>query len=114
MSQQLTTSQGYPVDDNQNSMSAGEFGPLLIEDPHLFDKLAKFDRERIPERVAHAKGTGAHGVFKVTNDITKYCKAKLFDTVGKETPVFARFSTTIGDQGTGDTERDPRGNYHNM
>ena len=83
MAQQLTTSQGVPVDDNQNSMSAGEFGPLLLQDHHLIDKLAKFDRERIPERVAHAKGTGVHGVFVVTHDVTKYCKAKLFEKVGK-------------------------------
>jgi catalase len=106
---QLTTSQGYPVDDNQNSMTAGEVGPVLIQDHHLIDKLAKFDRERIPERVVHAKGTGAHGVFVVTNDVTKYTKAKLFETVGKQTPVFARFSTTVGETGSGDTERDPRG-----
>ena len=75
---QLTTSQGAPVDDNQNSMTAGQNGPITIQDPYLIDKLAKFDRERIPERVVHSKGTGAHGVFVVTNDITKYCKAKLF------------------------------------
>ena len=106
----MTTSQGVPVDDNQNSMTAGQYGPVLIQDHHLIDKLAKFDRERIPERVAHAKGTGAHGVFVVTNDVTKYCKAKLFEVVGKQTPIFARFSTTIGEQGSGDTERDPRGN----
>ena len=105
----LTNSQGCPIDDNQNSMTAGEAGPILIQDHHLIDKLAKFDRERIPERVAHAKGTGAHGVFVVTNDVSKYCKAKLFDCVGKQTPVFARFSTTIGENGSGDTERDPRG-----
>lgn len=109
MAQQMTTSHGFPVDDNQNSMSAGEYGPLLLQDHHLIDKLAKFDRERIPERMAHAKGSGAHGVFVVTNDITKYCKAKLFEKVGKETPVLARFSTSIGEVGSADTERDPRG-----
>lgn len=109
MAQQMTTSHGFPVDDNQNSMSAGEYGPLLLQDHHLIDKLAKFDRERIPERMAHAKGSGAHGVFVVTNDITKYCKAKLFEKVGKETPVLARFSTSVGEVGSADTERDPRG-----
>lgn len=99
----LTNSQGLPIDNNQNSMTAGDFGPTLLQDHHLLDKLAKFDRERIPERVAHAKGTGARGVFVVTNDITKYCKAKIFDTVGKQTPVFSRFSTSIGELGSGDT-----------
>jgi catalase len=83
MAQQMTTSMGVPVDNNQNSMTAGEWGPVLLQDHHLLDKLAKFDRERIPERVVHAKGTGVHGVFVVTNDITKYCKAKLFEKVGK-------------------------------
>jgi catalase len=107
----MTTSQGFPVDDNQNSLTAGEWGPIVLSDHHLLDKLAKFDRERIPERVVHAKGTGAHGVFVVTNDISRYCKAKLFNKVGKETPVFVRFSTTIGENGSADAERDPRGNY---
>jgi len=92
---QLTTSSGHPVDDNQNSLTAGGYGPILLQDLHLIDKLAKFDRERIPERVVHAKGTGAHGYFIVTHDITKYCKAKIFAEVGKKTPVFARFSTTL-------------------
>lgn len=110
MSQVLTTSTGQPVDDNQNSVSAGEVGPLLISDFHLLDKLAHFDRERIPERVVHAKGAGAHGYFEVTHDITKYTKAKVFDTIGKKTPVFARFSTVAGEKGSADTERDPRGN----
>lgn len=68
----LTTSTGHPVDDNQNSMSAGARGPLLLQDIHLIDKLAKFDRERIPERVVHAKGAAAHGYFDVTHDVTKY------------------------------------------
>ena len=67
----LTTSQGHPVDDNQNSMTAGPRGPILLQDVHLIDKLAKFDRERIPERVVHAKGAGAHGYFEVTHDLTK-------------------------------------------
>ncbi|EGR30659.1 hypothetical protein IMG5_126640 [Ichthyophthirius multifiliis] len=105
----LTTSIGTPVDENQNSLSAGEYGPLLLQDFHLIDKLAHFDRERIPERVVHAKGAGAHGYFEVTHDIKKYCKAKLFDTIGKRTPLFTRFSTVGGEKGSADTERDPRG-----
>ena len=75
----LTTSQGHPVSGNQNSVTAGEYGPLLVQDFHLIDKLAKFDRERIPERVVHAKGAGAHGVFEVTNDVTNFCKAKFLE-----------------------------------
>lgn len=92
----MTTSTGMPVDDNQNSVTAGQFGPVLLKDFHLIDKLAHFDRERIPERVVHAKGAGAHGYFKVGADITKYTKAKVFDTIGKTTPVFIRFSTVAG------------------
>ena len=97
MSSNLTTSQGHPVDDNQNSVTAGEYGPIVISDFHLIDKLSQFDRERIPERVVHAKGAGAHGYFKVTHDISKFTKAKLFDTIGKVTPVFTRFSTVAGE-----------------
>lgn len=80
-----------------------------MQDVVLIDKLAKFDRERIPERVVHAKGSGAHGVFEVTNDVTQFCKAKFLESVGKKTPVFARFSTVGGERGSADTERDPRG-----
>lgn len=106
----LTTSNGAPVSDNQNSLTVGSFGgPVLLQDFHLIDKLASFDRERIPERVVHAKGAGAHGYFEVTNDVTKYCKAKFLSQVGKRTPVFARFSTVAGERGSADTERDPRG-----
>ena len=105
----LTTSSGAPVDDNQNSLTAGPRGPVLIQDVHLIDKLAKFDRERIPERVVHAKGAGAHGYFEVTHDVSRYTKAKLFERIGKRTPVFARFSTVGGEKGSADTERDPRG-----
>jgi len=104
-----TTSNGAPVDDNMNSITAGEYGPVLIQDFNLIDKLAHFDRERIPERVVHAKGAGAHGYFEVTHDITKYCKAKLFSEIGKKTPLFLRFSTVGGEKGSADTERDPRG-----
>jgi catalase len=90
-------------------MTVGPDGPILIQDFHLIDKLAHFDRERIPERVVHAKGAAAHGFFEVTDDITKYCKAKLFEKVGKKTPIFLRFSTVGGEKGSADTERDPRG-----
>jgi catalase len=105
----LTTSNGSPVDDNLNSLTAGADGPILLQDFHLIDKLAHFDRERIPERVVHAKGAGAYGYFEVTDDITKYCKANLFDTIGKRTPILLRFSTVGGEKGSADTERDPRG-----
>ncbi|MGD1873027.1 MAG: catalase [Mastigocoleus sp.] len=107
--QDLTTRDGYPIADNQNSLSAGARGPVLIHDIHLNEKLAHFNRERIPERVVHAKGAGAFGTFTVTNDITRYTKAKLFSEVGKQTPLLARFSTVGGEKGSADAERDPRG-----
>jgi len=106
---QLTNSIGAPIFDNQTSMTAGQRGPIVLEDFNLIDKLAHFDRERIPERVVHAKGAGAHGEFEVTNDITKYCKAKFLNKIGKKTPVFVRFSTVGGEKGSADTARDPRG-----
>lgn len=93
----LTTNSGIPVSDNQNSLTAGERGPTLIQDHHLVEKLAHFNRERIPERIVHAKAAGAHGVFTVTNDITKYTRAKIFSEVGKKTEVFGRFSTVAGE-----------------
>lgn len=105
----LTTNYGSPVGDNQNSMTAGSRGPTLIQDVHLLEKLAHFNRERVPERVVHAKGAGAHGYFKVTNDMSKYTKAKLFHGVGNTTPMFIRFSTVAGELGSADTVRDPRG-----
>jgi catalase len=105
----LTTASGIPVADNQNSISAGPRGPLLLQDFHLIEKLQHFNRERIPERVVHAKGSGAYGTFTVTHDITKYTKAKLFAAVGKQTETFVRFSTVGGEKGSADTERDPRG-----
>ena len=105
----LTTSSGAPVGDNQNSMTAGSRGPTLIQDVHLLEKLAHFNRERVPERVVHAKGAGAHGYFEVTNDLSKYTKAKVFNGVGKQTPLFIRFSTVAGELGSADTVRDPRG-----
>jgi catalase len=105
----LTTSSGAPVGDNQNSMTAGSRGPTLIQDVHLLEKLAHFNRERVPERVVHAKGAGAHGYLELTNDMSKYTKAKLFNGVGKRTPLFIRFSTVAGELGSADTVRDPRG-----
>lgn len=105
----LTSSWGSPVGDNQNSITAGARGPVLIQDVHLLEKLAHFNRERIPERVVHAKGAGAHGHFEVTNDLTKYTKAKFLSKVGKSTPMFIRFSTVAGELGSSDTVRDPRG-----
>ena len=105
----LTTNFGQPVADNQNSLTTGPRGPVLLQDIHLVEKLAHFNRERVPERVVHAKGSGAYGTFRVTADITRYTSAKLFESVGKETPAFLRFSTVGGEQGSADTERDPRG-----
>ncbi|MFS2171944.1 catalase KatA [Priestia megaterium] len=105
----LTTSWGAPVGDNQNSMTAGSRGPTLIQDVHLLEKLAHFNRERVPERVVHAKGAGAHGYFEVTNDVSPYTKAAFLSEVGKRTPLFARFSTVAGENGSADTVRDPRG-----
>jgi catalase len=106
---QLTTASGIPVDDNQNSITAGPRGPVLLQDFHLIEKLQHFNRERIPERVVHAKGSGAYGTFTVTHDVSRYTKAKLFATVGKQTETFLRFSTVGGEKGSADTERDPRG-----
>ncbi|WP_158737193.1 catalase [Alteribacillus sp. YIM 98480] len=105
----LTTSSGAPVGDNQHSITAGSRGPTLIQDVHLLEKLAHFNRERIPERVVHAKGAGAHGYFEVTNDVSKYTKANFLNEVGKKTPMFIRFSTVAGELGSADTVRDPRG-----
>ncbi len=105
----LTTAFGRPVGDDQNSLTAGKRGPILIQDVHLLEKLGHFDRERIPERVVHAKGAGAGGYFEVTVDVTKYTKAKFLSEVGKQTEVFARFSTVGGEKGSADAERDPRG-----
>jgi catalase len=105
----LTTSNGAPVDNNQNSMTAGPKGPILIQDFTLIEKLASFDRERIPERVVHAKGSGAHGVLEVTDDVTQFTRAAFLNKVGKKTPLFLRFSTVAGERGAADTVRDPRG-----
>ncbi|MBT5416157.1 MAG: catalase [Rhodospirillaceae bacterium] len=105
----LTTTAGIAVGDNQNSLTAGPRGPLLVQDWQLFEKHAHFNRERIPERVVHAKGSGAYGTFRVTGDVTRFTKAKLFAEPGKETEVFARFSTVAGERGAADAERDVRG-----
>ena len=105
----LTTASGRPYYENEDSMTVGERGPILLQDYYLHEKLAHFNRERIPERVVHAKGTGAFGKFTVTNDISKYTKASLFGKVGNECRLFARFSTVGGEKGSADTERDPRG-----
>ncbi len=105
----MTTAAGAPVGDNQNSLTAGPRGPVLMQDFFLMEKMAHFNRERVPERVVHAKGSGAHGTFTVTQDISRWTKAKLFSQVGKKTEMFARFSTVGGEKGSADTERDPRG-----
>ncbi|WP_425274365.1 catalase [Pseudomonas kitaguniensis] len=109
MSTILTTASGAPVADNQNSRTAGPRGPVLLDDFHLLEKLAHFNRENIPERRVHAKGSGAHGTFTVTRDITQYSRAKLFESIGKKTATFLRFSTVGGERGSADTARDPRG-----
>jgi catalase len=105
----LTNNFGTPISDDQNSLTAGIPGPVLMQDVHLLEKLAHFDRERIPERVVHAKGAGAYGYFEVTEDVTKYTKAKFLSEVGKKTDLFVRFSTVGGEKGSADAERDPRG-----
>jgi catalase len=106
----LTTDAGRPVGDNQNSLTVGPRGPVVFEDYQLFEKMAQFNRERIPERVVHAKGSGAYGYFVCTNpEMSKYTTATLFSAAGKRTPTFLRFSTVGGEKGSADTERDPRG-----
>src|SRR6202795_4002231 len=105
---QLTTSAGNPIADNQNSLSAGPRGPLLLQDYQLIEKLAHQNRERIPERPVHAKGWGAHGTLTITGDISKYTKAKVLQP-GAKTPLILRFSTVAGELGAADAERDVRG-----
>jgi catalase len=109
MSKKLTTNFGCPVADNQNVMTAGPRGPQLLQDVWFLEKLAHFDREVIPERRMHAKGSGAYGSFTVTHDITQYTRAKLFSNIGKKTTLFTRFSTVAGERGAADAERDIRG-----
>ena len=105
----LTTADGRPIGDLQNSMTAGPRGPVMMQDVQLLEQMQHFNRERIPERVVHAKGSGAYGTFTVTHDITKYTKASLFSKIGKKTECFVRFSTVAGERGAADAERDPRG-----
>ncbi|MGA2761462.1 MAG: catalase [Candidatus Cybelea sp.] len=106
---QLTTNFGVPVPDNQNSLTAGPRGPTLLADHYLIEKNAQFNRERVPERVVHAKGGGAFGFFEVTNDVTEFTKAAFLSRVGKRTEMLARFSSVAGERGYADTDRDPRG-----
>ena len=105
----LTKAFGAHVDDDQNSLTAGERGPVLMQDAHLLEKLAHFDHERITERVVHAKGAGAHGYFETTADVSQYTRAGFLAEVGRRTEVFARFSTVGGERGSADAARDPRG-----
>lgn len=105
----LTTASGRPYAENENTQTVGPRGPVLLQDFILHEKMAHFNRERIPERVVHAKGSAAFGTFTVTHDITKYTKAKIFSEVGKQTDMVIRFSTVGGEKGSADTERDPRG-----
>ena len=107
--ERLTTASGSPVADNQNSLTAGPRGPVLIQDWQLFEKHAHFNRERIPERIVHAKGSAAYGTVAITNDITQYSNAKIFSQIGKKTDCFLRFSTVAGERGAADAERDVRG-----
>ena len=109
MSKKLTTAFGAPVADNQNVQTVGPRGPLLMQDAWFLEKLAHFDREVIPERRMHAKGSGAYGTFTLTKDISKYTKAMMFNGVGKKTEMFIRFSTVAGERGAADAERDIRG-----
>jgi catalase len=102
----LTTANGSPVADNQNSLTAGARGPLLVQDCQLFEKHAHFNRERIPERVVYAKGSAAYGTLTITNDIAQYSRAKIFSQVGKKTECFLRFSTVAGERGAADAERE--------
>ena len=105
----LTTNFGAPVPDNQHSLTAGERGPILLQDYFLIEKLAHFDRERIPERVVHAKGAGAFGYFETTQDMSTHTRAHFLGAAGRKTPVLVRFSTVGGEKGSADADRDPRG-----
>ena len=105
----LTSANGRLITDNQNIQTAGQRGPVLLQDPWFLEKLGHFDREVIPERRMHAKGSGAYGTFTVTHDITQYTRASIFSEVGKKTDCFVRFSTVAGERGAADAERDIRG-----
>jgi catalase len=106
---QLTTNTGVKINDTDNSLRAGSRGPTLMEDFHFREKIVHFDHERIPERVVHARGSGAHGYFQVYKSMSKYTKAKFLQDPDKRTPVFVRFSTVAGSRGSADTVRDVRG-----
>ncbi|MBK5228323.1 MAG: catalase, partial [Actinobacteria bacterium] len=103
-----TTDAGIPAPSDEHSLTAGTDGPILLQDHYLIQKMAHFNRERVPERVVHAKGSGAFGVFEVTEDVSQWCKADFLQK-GKKTEVLLRFSTVAGEQGSADTMRDPRG-----
>jgi catalase len=105
----LTTSGGHPVAENQHTLTAGERGPALLQDFNLIEKLAHFNREKVPERIVHVKGFGAYRTFTVTHDIPKYTRASVFSEIGNKTDAFLRFSAVAGEKGSADTERDPRG-----
>src|ERR1700747_1148022 len=104
-----TTDAGIPAPSAEHSLSVGPNGPLLLQDHYLIQKMAQFNRERVPERVVHAKGSGAFGYFEVTEDVTGWTKAAFLNKVGKRTPLVIRFSTVAGELGSADTVRDPRG-----
>jgi catalase len=104
-----TDTSGTPIASDEHSLTAGPAGPTSLTDHYLIEKMAQFNRERVPERVVHAKGSGAHGFFELTEDVAQWTRADFLSKVGKRTPVFARFSTVAGEQGYGDTDRDPRG-----
>jgi catalase len=105
----MTTNQGHPINDDENSQTVGERGPTLLQDFEFIEKIAHFDRERIPERVVHAKGAGAFGYFQVYEPMANYTRAKFLQDPSKKTPVFVRFSTVAGGRGSADTVRDVRG-----
>src|ERR1700736_4157166 len=104
-----TTDAGIPAPSDEYSLSVGPNGPLLLQDSYLIEKMAQFNRERVPERVVHARGTGAFGYFEVTEDVTGWTRAAFLNTVGKRTPLVIRLSTVAGELGSADTVRDPRG-----
>src|SRR3954468_958247 len=104
-----TTDSGVPIPSDEHSLTVGPDGPTVLQDHYLVQKLQHFNRERVPERVVHAKGSGAHGFFEVTEDVTQFTKAAFLSEIGKRTPVFLRFSTVAGEMGSADTVRDPRG-----
>lgn len=104
-----TTDAGIPAPSDSHSLTVGPNGPILLQDHYVIQKMAQFNRERVPERVVHAKGSGAHGFFEVTEDVSQFTKADVFNGIGRRTPMFARFSTVAGELGSADTARDPRG-----